>query len=66
MNDDFNVLALIKGTERYVFLYDDVSRAATLQTIGRFADDPTLSLTWHDATALSDRLRQDHFARRCD
>ena len=33
MNQDINVLALVKGTERYVFLYDDASR-------GRNAADP--------------------------
>jgi hypothetical protein len=26
-----NLLALVKGTERYVFLYDDASRAETLR-----------------------------------
>ena len=30
MADEINVLALVKGTERYVFLYDDSSRAETL------------------------------------
>ena len=27
MSQDINVLALVKGNERYVFLYDDASRA---------------------------------------
>ena len=30
MSQDINVLALVKGEERYVFLYDDASRAETL------------------------------------
>ena len=34
MSQDINVLALVKGAERYVFLYDDASRAETLRTLG--------------------------------
>jgi len=48
-----NVLALVKGTERYVFLYDDESHRALLQTMGRFAADADLSFTWYDAAVLS-------------
>ena len=59
MNQDINVLALVKGTERYVFLYDDASRAETLRTLGRFASNPELSFTWYDAAVLSQKIRQD-------
>ena len=31
VSQDINVLALVKGSERYVFLYDDASRAETLR-----------------------------------
>ena len=44
MSQDINVLALVKGTERYVFLYDDASRAETLRTLGRFASNPGTEL----------------------
>lgn len=59
MNQDINVLALIKGSERYVFLYDDASRAETLRTLGRFASNPELSFTWYDAAVLSQKIRQE-------
>lgn len=52
-----NIATLIKGRERYVFLFDDESRAETLRTIGRFASDPTLSFTWYDAAKLSQEVR---------
>lgn len=55
---DINVLALVKGEERYVFLYDDSSRAETLRTLGRFASDPELSMTWYDAAVLSQKVRK--------
>ena len=48
-----NVLALVKGSERYVFLYDDDSLRPLLQTLGRYAADPDLSFTWYDAAILS-------------
>lgn len=59
MSQDINVLALVKGTERYVFLYDDASRAETLRVLGRFASNPELSFTWYDAAVLSQRIRQE-------
>jgi hypothetical protein len=56
---DINVLALVKGAERYVFLYNDASRAATLRVLGRFASNPELSFSWYDAAVLSQRIRQE-------
>ncbi|MCS7305540.1 MAG: hypothetical protein NZ602_10595 [Thermoguttaceae bacterium] len=59
MAHDINVLALIKGKERYIFLYDDASRAETLRVLGRFASNPELSFTWYDAAILSQKIRQE-------
>ena len=59
MSQDINVLALVKGKERYVFLYDDSSRAETLRTLGRYASNPELSFTWYDAAVLSQKIRQE-------
>lgn len=53
-----NVLALVKGGERYVFLYEDSSRVETLRTLERYASNPDLSFTWHDAAVLSRKVRQ--------
>jgi hypothetical protein len=55
---DINILALVKESEKYVFLYDDQSRQETLRTLGRFASNPELSFTWYDAAVLSNRLRK--------
>jgi hypothetical protein len=54
---DINVIALVKGGERYVFLYDDDSRAEAIRTLGRFAANPDLSFSWHDAAVLGDKVR---------
>ena len=55
---DINVLALMKGKERYVFLFDDEHRGDALRTLGRFASNPELSFTWYDAAVLSQKVRQ--------
>jgi hypothetical protein len=55
---EVNVLALVKGCERYIFLYDDASRAATLRVLGRYASNPELSFTWFDAARLSEQVRK--------
>ena len=39
MSQDINVLALVKGAERYVFLYDDASRG---RRCGRWVATPRI------------------------
>jgi hypothetical protein len=58
VSQDINVLALVKGSERYIFLFDDAHRAETLRTLGRYASNPELSFTWYDAAVLSQKIRQ--------
>src|SRR3972149_972914 len=64
VNDDINVLALVKGKERYIFLYDDAHRADTLRMLGRHASNPELSFSWYDAAVLSQKIRQEERAHR--
>lgn len=54
---DINVIALVKGGERYVFLYDDDSRAEAFKTLGRYAANPDLSFSWYDAAVLGQKVR---------
>lgn len=58
MQDGVNVLALVKESERYIFLYDDDSPAELMQTLGQYAADPELSFTWYDAAILSQKVRR--------
>ena len=58
MANEFNVLALIKGDERFVFVYDDASRACLIDSIRDLAADPALSLTWFDALVLTKKARE--------
>jgi hypothetical protein len=55
---DINVIALVKGGERYVFLYDDDSREETLRTLARYAANPDLNFSWYDASVLAQKVRQ--------
>lgn len=57
MKQDINVLALVKGEERYIFLFDDKNRSETLRTLGRYASNKELSFTWYDAAVLSQKIR---------
>jgi hypothetical protein len=63
VSQDINVLALVKGNERYIFLYDDASRSETLRTLGRYASNSELSFTWYDAAVLSQKIRQSAAAQ---
>jgi len=62
VSQDISVLALVKGEERYIFLYDDDNRAETLRTLGRFASNSGLSFSWYDAAVLSQKVRRDGMA----
>ena len=55
---DLSVLALIKGRERYIYVYDDASRQRLIDAIRDQAATPTLSLSWFDAAVLTERARQ--------
>jgi hypothetical protein len=58
MQRGINVLALVRGEERYVFLYDDHSADQLLRTLGEYAADPELSFSWYDAAVMSQRISQ--------
>lgn len=58
MQPGVNVLALVKNGERFVFLYDDESSAALLQTLGRYAANDDLAFSWYDAAVLSQKVRR--------
>ncbi len=58
MQREVNVLALIKGTERYVYIYDDASRPQLIDAFRDQAADPRLSFSWFDAAVLSEKARQ--------
>ena len=55
---DVNCVAIVKGDERYVFLFTDDNMTETLRQLGRFASNPELSFTWYDAAILSQKIRQ--------
>ncbi len=55
---EFNVLALIKGSDRYIFVYDDNSRQQVIDTFRDQAADPNLSLTWFDAVVLTNKAKE--------
>lgn len=57
MSQDINVVALVKGEERYIFLFNDSQKSETLRTLGRYASDPRLSFSWYDAAVLSQKVR---------
>jgi hypothetical protein len=55
---EFNVLALIKGNERYVYVYDDSSRQSLIDAFRDHAADPRFSFNWFDAAVLTDKARE--------
>ena len=54
--------ALVKGEERYIFVYDDDSRPHLIDLIRDHAADPSLSLNWFDAMVLTTKAREQEHA----
>ena len=57
MPRELNVLALFKGDEKFLFVYDDDSRDALVDDIRHKAADPAVALNWFDAAVLTERVR---------
>ena len=55
MQRELNVLALHKGTEHYLFLYDDESLPSLIDLFRRYASDAELSFNWFDAAVMSEK-----------
>ena len=55
---ELNVLALVKGAERYVYVYDDDSRERLIDLFRDDAADPHLSLSWFDVAVLTTKARE--------
>jgi hypothetical protein len=62
VSQEFNVLALMKGAERYIFVYDDDSRDALVDAFRNHAADPGLSFTWFDAAVMSAKAQEQALA----
>ena len=58
MRREFNVLALIKGEERFIFVYDDESRDTLINTFRDQAADPRVNFSWFDAAVLTEKARE--------
>ena len=58
MDQEVNVLALVKGDQRFVFLFDDDNGDETLRQLARFAANPELDFSWYDAAMLSQKIRE--------
>lgn len=57
MDSEINVLALVKGKEKFIFLFDDSNRDNTLRQLAHFAADPEIDFSWYDAAMLSRKIR---------
>jgi hypothetical protein len=58
MVHEFNVLALVKGPERFVFVYDDASHPGLVDVLQELAANPASNLTWFDAHVLTKKARE--------
>lgn len=58
MDQELNVLALVKGDHRYVFVYDDQAQPNLASLLHEWAVDPRLNFNLFDAALLSQKSRE--------
>lgn len=58
MQQELNILALVKENEHYIFVYDDDSREGLIDAFRDQAADPRLSFNWFDAAVLTEKARE--------
>ena len=58
MTNEVNVLALFKGSEKFIFVYDDESRDHLIDELRHAAADPRVPINWFDAAVLTERARE--------
>jgi len=63
MTEDSQMAAVVKGRERYVFLWHDDRAGELLRILGRFAANPELSFTWYDAATMSQHIREAKYGQ---
>jgi hypothetical protein len=64
MSRELNVLALVKGGEYYVYVYDDASRPALDEQLAEQAADPRLGLSHFDVAVLARKADEQVKARQ--
>lgn len=57
MQRELNVLALHKGMEHYLFLYEDESVPSLVDLFRRYASDSDISFNWFDAAVLTEKCK---------
>ena len=56
-SEQVNVIALVRGEEHFVFVFDPKRRTELLRLLGRYDADPSMSFNWYDAAVLSQKIR---------
>lgn len=57
MNEDTNITVYEAHGEKFIFVWNESTRAELLKTFGRFATRPELHFTWLDACRASMAIR---------
>ncbi len=58
MEPELNVLALYKGQEKYIFVFDDSSRETLIDAFRDQAANPHLTLNWFDVAVLTQKAHE--------
>ncbi len=55
-----NIVALVRGADRYMIVYDADNKAEALRQLGRWACNKELNFDWMDAARLSQALHKEN------
>ncbi len=61
---EVNVLAMVKGNERYIYIFGNDAHDSLINALRDHAADPELSLNWYDAAVLTHKA--DEQVLKCE
>ena len=64
MASSMKMLALIKGSSRYVFRYDATSRSQLVDLLAELAEDDAIDFDWFDASVLSQQIETGSLSQK--
>lgn len=60
MRQEVNVLTLLKGSERFVYIFDEESCDQLVNVLRDHAANPQLTINWFDVAVLIEKIHNQH------
>lgn len=57
-DEELNIVTLVKGDHRFLFIFDDENKERIRPEVAKFAADPKVPFSWFDAAMVISEMRK--------